>query len=175
MDSSNRAPYPHPFSNATAYSRAISPLFRRRQDWIGRFSLKTAINQLSGRNRFVAAGLPTTFIFFILSTPFRTSPYYPQSNGKIERWRKSLKGECIRPGTPLSPADARRLLEGCVEHYNDVRLNSVPLATSRRKTCSPAVSRRYMLSEIGSWRTHENSVRFVGGRPREEGRYADFR
>jgi putative transposase len=54
----------------------------------------------------------------------RTSPYYPQSNGKIERWHKSLKGECIRPGTPLSLEDARRLVECYVEHYNNVRLNS---------------------------------------------------
>ena len=44
-------------------------------------------------------------------THVRTSPYYPQSNGKIERWHKSLKGECIRPGTPLSLEDARRLVE----------------------------------------------------------------
>src|SRR5215831_12991506 len=51
----------------------------------------------------------------------RTSPYYPQSNGKIERWHKSLKSECIRPGTPLSLEDARRLVEGYVEHYNNVR------------------------------------------------------
>jgi putative transposase len=57
-------------------------------------------------------------------THVRTSPYYPQSNGKIERWHKSLKGECIRPGTPLSLEDARRLVNGYVEHYNDVRLNS---------------------------------------------------
>src|SRR5262249_5782392 len=57
-------------------------------------------------------------------THVRTSPYYPQSNGKIERWHKSLKGECIQPGTPLSLEDARRLVEGYVEHYNDVRLNS---------------------------------------------------
>jgi putative transposase len=57
-------------------------------------------------------------------THVRTSPYYPQSNGKIERWHKSIKGECIRPGTPLSLEDARRLVEGYVEHYNDVRLNS---------------------------------------------------
>ena len=46
------------------------------------------------------------------------------SNGKLERWHKSLKGECIRPGTPLSLEDARRLVEGYVEHYNNVRLNS---------------------------------------------------
>ena len=57
-------------------------------------------------------------------THVRTSPYYPQSNGKIERWHKSLKGECIRRGTPLSLEDARRLVEGYVEHYNNVRLNS---------------------------------------------------
>jgi putative transposase len=57
-------------------------------------------------------------------THVRTSPYYPQSNGKIERWHKSLKGECIRPGTPLSLEDALRLVEGYVEHYNNVRLNS---------------------------------------------------
>ena len=29
-------------------------------------------------------------------THVRTSLFYPQSNGKIERWHKSLKGECIR-------------------------------------------------------------------------------
>ncbi len=57
-------------------------------------------------------------------THIRTSPYYPQSNGKIERWRKSLKAECIRPGTPLSLEDARRLVHGYVEHYSSVRLNS---------------------------------------------------
>ena len=57
-------------------------------------------------------------------THVRTSPFYPQSNGKIERWHKSLKGECIRPGTPLSLEDARRLVEGYVDHYNHVRLNS---------------------------------------------------
>ena len=57
-------------------------------------------------------------------THVRTSPYYPQSNGKIERWHKSLKSECIRPGTPLSPEDARRLIQQYVDHYNTVRLHS---------------------------------------------------
>ncbi len=57
-------------------------------------------------------------------THVKTSPFYPQSNGKIERWHKSLKIECIRPGTPLSLDDARRLVEGYVDYYNNVRLNS---------------------------------------------------
>jgi transposase InsO family protein len=57
-------------------------------------------------------------------THVRTSPYYPQSNGKIERWHKSLKSECIRPGTPLSLEEGRHLVEGYVDRYNNVRLNS---------------------------------------------------
>ena len=52
------------------------------------------------------------FIRICGMTHVRTSPYYPQSNGKIERWHKSLKGECIRVKTPLSLEDARRLVDG---------------------------------------------------------------
>jgi len=51
-------------------------------------------------------------------THVKTSPYYPQSNGKIERWHGTLKSECIRPGTPLSLDDARRIVEQWVEHYH---------------------------------------------------------
>jgi len=57
-------------------------------------------------------------------THVRTSPYYPQSNGKIERWHKSIKSECIRKGTPLSLEEARRLVDGYVDHYNSKRLHS---------------------------------------------------
>ena len=57
-------------------------------------------------------------------THVRTSPYYPQSNGKLERWHRSLKSECLRPGTPLSREDARRLIHRYVDHYNTVRLHS---------------------------------------------------
>lgn len=57
-------------------------------------------------------------------THVRTSPYYPQSNGKIERFHQSLKRECIRPKTPLSLADARRIVAGYVDHYNNERLHA---------------------------------------------------
>ncbi len=57
-------------------------------------------------------------------THVRTSPYYPQSNGKIERWHKSLKTEAIRPRTPLSLEDARGVVKRFVQHYNEVRLHS---------------------------------------------------
>jgi hypothetical protein len=57
-------------------------------------------------------------------THVKTSPYYPQSNGKIERWHKTLKGDCLRVQVPLSLDDARRLVADFVSHYNQVRLHS---------------------------------------------------
>ena len=54
----------------------------------------------------------------------RTSPFYPQSNGKLERWHGSLKRECIRPQTPLCLEDARRVVAAFVKHYNTKRLHS---------------------------------------------------
>ena len=57
-------------------------------------------------------------------THVRTSPYYPQSNGKIERWHKTLKGDCIRVKTPLSLEDARRIVADWIAYYNEVRLHS---------------------------------------------------
>jgi transposase InsO family protein len=57
-------------------------------------------------------------------THVRTAPYYPQSNGKMERWNQSVKAECIRPGVPLTLEDARRIIAQYVEFYNNVRLHS---------------------------------------------------
>jgi putative transposase len=64
------------------------------------------------------------FIRLCGMTHVKTSPFYPQSNGKIERWFKTLKGECIRVTTPLSLEDARRLVAAFVDYYNTVRLHS---------------------------------------------------
>src|SRR5690606_1677940 len=64
------------------------------------------------------------FIRITGMTHVKTSPYYPQSNGKLERWHGSLKRECIRPVCPASAEEARRRIGTFVEHYNHVRLHS---------------------------------------------------
>jgi transposase InsO family protein len=64
------------------------------------------------------------FIRLAGMTHVRTSPYYPQSNGKIEALHKTLKVTTIRPQQPGSLAEARRVVGEFVEHYNHVRLHS---------------------------------------------------
>jgi len=57
-------------------------------------------------------------------THVKTSPYYPQSNGKLERYHRMIKGTCIRVNSPLSLTDARRLVTDFVDYYNNNRLHS---------------------------------------------------
>jgi transposase InsO family protein len=53
-----------------------------------------------------------------------TSPYHPQSNGKIERWHKSIKWEAIYPGSPVTEDELRRIIETFVSNYNKNRLHA---------------------------------------------------
>jgi len=64
------------------------------------------------------------FIRIAEMTHVRTSPYYPQSNGKLERWHGTIKTECIRPKVPLSLEEAREQITDYINHYNDHRLHS---------------------------------------------------
>ena len=57
-------------------------------------------------------------------THVRTSPYYPQSNGKLERWHGTLKNERFRDKAPRNVDEARRVVDDFVTHYNEVRLHS---------------------------------------------------
>ncbi len=64
------------------------------------------------------------FIRVTGSSHVRTSPYYPQSNGKLERFHGTLKRECIRPAEPATLEKATSLVKDFVHHYNHVRLHS---------------------------------------------------
>lgn len=73
--------------------------------------------------QFIAKDFKVFMRIFRL-THVRTSPYYPQSNGKLERWHGSLKDECISPSAPQTIEEAMTRVTDYVEHYNNVRLHS---------------------------------------------------
>jgi transposase InsO family protein len=49
---------------------------------------------------------------------------HPQSNGKIERWHKTIKGECVRRAALGGLDEARSVLAAYVQEYNETRLHS---------------------------------------------------
>jgi putative transposase len=64
------------------------------------------------------------FIRLTGMTHVRTSPYYPQSNGKVERTIKTIKVEGLRPAAPDNVEAARAVIGEVVQYYNTVRLHS---------------------------------------------------
>lgn len=57
-------------------------------------------------------------------THVRTSPYYPQSNGKLEALNKTVKRTTIRPACPKSKDEVVSLMNRFDTHYNHERLHS---------------------------------------------------
>ena len=65
-----------------------------------------------------------TFLRLWQTSHVLCSPHYPQSNGKLERFHRTLKEQAIRPKTPLTLQDTKRVVGEFIEHYNQVRLHS---------------------------------------------------
>ena len=54
----------------------------------------------------------------------RTSVAYPQSNGKIERFHRSISEEHLRKQSFINLDDAKRQISMYIDHYNTERLHS---------------------------------------------------
>jgi len=67
----------------------------------GEVPLRQAPSLSNNGPQFIAKDFKE-FIRIAGMTHVRISPYYPQSNGKLERWHKTLKSDAIRPASPSS-------------------------------------------------------------------------
>ena len=65
-----------------------------------------------------------SFINICDMTHVTTAPYYPQSNGKLERYHRSIKTEGLRPNCPLNQQDAQQIISRYIHDYNHKRLHS---------------------------------------------------
>lgn len=63
------------------------------------------------------------FIKLAGMTHVKTSPYYPESNGKIERWHREMK-TTYRSKEVNSLDEARGVVAGFVDEYNHLKLHS---------------------------------------------------
>lgn len=64
------------------------------------------------------------FIKSLELTHIRTSVAYPQSNGKLERFHRSIGIECLHTNSFISIEDAREIIAKYIGYYNMVRLHS---------------------------------------------------
>jgi transposase InsO family protein len=63
------------------------------------------------------------FVDHIEGTHVMTSPYYPQSNGKLERFHRTLK-EYAYSKSPIDWEDGKRIIGEMIDYYNGERLHS---------------------------------------------------
>jgi len=86
-----------------------------------------------------------------------TSPHYPQSNGKIERFHRTLKEQAIRPKTSLTLEDAQRVAGTFIDHDNQTRLHS---ALGYVTPADRLAGRRTRFSDnaIKNWNPHAKNV-----------------
>jgi len=57
-------------------------------------------------------------------THVTTAPAYPESNGKQERFYRTIKEEALRPSPLLDHEDAKAVASRYIAHYNGTRLHS---------------------------------------------------
>ena len=58
-------------------------------------------------------------------THVKTSINYPQANGKIERYHRTISEECLRIKAPVNLDDFKNYIEDYINFYNTKRLHSV--------------------------------------------------
>ncbi|MEO8379288.1 MAG: hypothetical protein ABI779_06455 [Acidobacteriota bacterium] len=117
---------------------AFSSVHARRTRIRGRASSPTTVH------KFIATDFKE-FIRLTGMTHVRTSPYYPQSNGKIERFHRTIKSDGIRPGQPSSLEEAR-IWWLASSSTTTMSASTAPSTTSPPPTSSPA-ARPHILAQ----------------------------
>lgn len=99
-------------------------------------------------------------------THVRTSPYYPQSNGKCERVQKTIKQETIRKKQPQNIEEAKKTIAAYIDYYNNKRLHSaIDYITPADKLAGKAqeilLARELKLNQAREKRGIENALKKV--------------
>ena len=93
---------------------------------------------------------------------------HPQSNGKIERWHKTIKNECVRRTALGDLAEARGVIERYVHRYNNERLHSaIGYLTPAEALAGPAAMAKKIEERQAAFRQADQQRRSYWKRARE--------
>lgn len=95
-------------------------------------------------------------------TQRRTRFFYPQSNGKVERFMQTCKNESIRKQSVIDLDDLKQQVAVYIEYYNTKRLHSAlgyvaPLAMLEGRQFEIFQTRQKKISQAKEMRKHKNS------------------
>lgn len=104
----------------------------------------------------------TEFIRFVGLNHIRTSVAHPQSNGKIERFNRSISEECLRVNSFINISDAENQISQYITYYNTERLHSAiyyltPVEILQGKKDQRLAERDHKLAE--ALRVRHNTLR----------------
>jgi transposase InsO family protein len=116
------------------YSRYIvhHELRLNMQEWDVEMTLQKAIEQYplvkprlisDNGSQFISKDF-TDYLRYTGLQHVRTSIAHPQSNGKIERYHRTIHEECLMKKSLLDLSDARKQIRSYIEFYNTERLHS---------------------------------------------------
>jgi transposase InsO family protein len=116
------------------YSRYIlhHELRKNMQEFDVEITIQRAIEKYPGYKPRIISDNGTQFISkdfteylkFVGLQHIRTSVAYPQSNGKIERYHRTIQQECLRRKSLINLDDARKQIAQYIDFYNTKRLHS---------------------------------------------------
>lgn len=87
------------------------------------------------------------YLRFVGLQHVRTSIAYPQSNGKIERFHRTIHEECLTKRSLINLDDARRQLKNYIDYYNTRRLHSSLFYLTPEDFLSGRVEKRIKVRE----------------------------
>ncbi len=64
------------------------------------------------------------YLKFVGLQHIRTSIAYPQGNGKIERYHRTIHEECLMKTSLVNLDDARKQIASYIDYYNTKRVHS---------------------------------------------------
>ncbi|MDQ3194674.1 MAG: IS3 family transposase, partial [Bacteroidota bacterium] len=116
------------------YSRYIvhHELRQNMQEFDVEITIQKALEKFPGNSPRIISDNGSQFISkdFAMYLKFaglqhiKTSIAYPQSNGKIERYHRTIQEECLKQTSMINLEDARKQIQDYIEFYNTKRLHS---------------------------------------------------